>query len=211
MNKFNTAYTEFLDKKYIPLEPKYKVIIAIVLLLIPAVIFYFAFFNPNVKKLAQLNKQKSQMESKLRKVKKKAQNRERLRQELEETMVVFEETSTLLPKEKEIPKLLKDISALGTNAGLDFLAFKPGGDQPKDFYAEIPVDINVKGPYHNLGFFLDQVSKLDRIVSVNNIKMGGPKMDAGEMLLASSARLVTYRFTNKPLEKKGKKGKKKRR
>lgn len=202
MNKITTAYTEFLDKRYIPLEKKYKIIIAIVLLLLPAVIFYFAFYDKKTKEINKLDKQITQLEKKLTQVKKKAQNRERLRQELAETMVVFEETSALLPKEKEIPKLLKDISALGTNAGLDFLAFKPGGDTPKDFYAEIPVDINVNGPYHNLGFFLDQVSKLDRIVTVNNIKMGGPKMDAGEMLLSSSARLVTYRFTNKPLETK---------
>jgi len=211
MNKFTTAYTEFLDKKYIPMEPKFKVILAVVLLLLPAVIFYFAFFSPNTKKLAGLNKQKSQMETKLRQVKKKAQNRERLRQELNETMAVFDETAALLPKEKEIPKLLKDISALGTNAGLDFLSFKPGGDVPKDFYAEIPVSINVNGPYHNLGFFLDQVSKLDRIVSVDNIKLGGPKMDAGEMLLASSCNLKTYRFTNVALPKNDPKKKKKNR
>jgi type IV pilus assembly protein PilO len=62
-----------------------------------------------------------------------------------------------------------------------------------------------------MGYFLDQVSKLDRIVTVDNIKMGSPKREGGEMLLNSSCRLVTYRFTNtqvsKP-DKKKKKGKK---
>ncbi len=201
MNKLSTAYTDFIDKKYIPLETKFKVIIAVALLLLPAVIFYFAFFEPNNKKITGLNKQKISLENRLKTVKKKAAYRDRLRQELEEVRIVFEETATLLPKDKEIPQLLKDISALGRNAGLDFLAFKPGADGPKDFYAEIPVSINVNGPYHNLGFFLDQVSKLDRIVSVNNIKMGGPKMEAGEMLLASSCNLMTYRFTNVELTK----------
>lgn len=201
MNKFSTAYTDFVDKKYIPLEPKFKIIIAALLLILPLVIFYFAYFEPNNKKIAGLSNQKVTLENRLKEVKKKAANRDRLRQELEETRIVFDETAKLLPKEKEIPQLLKDISALGRNAGLDFLAFKPGNDTPKDFYAEIPVSINVNGPYHNLGFFLDQVSKLDRIVSVNNIKMGGPKMEAGEMLLASSCNLMTYRFTNVELSK----------
>jgi type IV pilus assembly protein PilO len=141
------------------------------------------------------------LETRLRAVKKKAQNRERLQQELNEVMAVFEETSRLLPKEQEIPQLLKDISALGTNAGLDFLSFKPGADVPKDFYAEIPVSINVDGPYHSMGYFLDQVSKLDRIVSVDNIRMGGPKKEAGEMILSSSCELMTYRFTNVELPK----------
>jgi len=201
MNKFATTYTDFVDKKYIPLEPKFKIIIAALLLILPLVIFYFAYFEPNNKKITSLNNQKVTLENRLKEVKRKAANRDRLRQELEETRIVFDETAKLLPKEKEIPQLLKDISALGRNAGLDFLAFKPGNDTPKDFYAEIPVSINVNGPYHNLGFFLDQVSKLDRIVSVNNIKMGGPKMEAGEMLLASSCNLMTYRFTNVELSK----------
>ncbi len=205
MNKFSAAFNEFLDSRYLPLEPKFKVMLAVGLLLLPIVIFYFVFLSPNLEELERLERQKVTLEQKLQRVKKKAANRERLRQEVAETRVVFEEIAELLPSQKEIPQLLKDISALGRNAGLDFLAFKPGQDTPKDFYAEIPVNINVKGPYHNLGFFLDQVSKLERIVTVNNINMGSPAMDAGEMLLASSANLMTYRFTNKPLPQPKKK------
>lgn len=205
MNKFSAAFNEFLDTRYLPLEPKFKIMLAVGLLLLPVVIFYFVFLSPNLEELERLERQKVTLEQKLQRVKKKAANRERLRREVAETRVVFEEIAELLPSEKEIPQLLKDISALGRNAGLDFLAFKPGQDTPKDFYAEIPVNINVKGPYHNLGLFLDQVSKLERIVTVNNINMGSPAMDAGEMLLASSASLMTYRFTNKPLPQPKKK------
>ncbi len=211
MNKITAPISDLIDKKYIPLEAKFKLILAIVILLLPVVVFYFAFFQPHEKELKDLDSKKVALEKKLRAVKKKAQNRARLQQELDEVMAVFEETSKLLPKEKEIPQLLKDISALGRNAGLDFLSFKPGADVPKDFYAEIPVNININGPYHNMGFFLDQVSKLDRIVSVNNIKMGRPKMEAGEMVLASSCKLVTYRFTNVERPKPKSKKKKRRR
>ena len=202
MNKIATSFTDFLDNKYIPLESKFKILIAVAILVVAAALFYFLRYSPVQKKIAGLQQQRSQIETRLVRVKKKAQNRERLRQELAETERIFLELSELLPKEQEIPKLLKDISALGTNAGLDFVSFRPGNDIPKDFYAEIPVDINVNGPYHNLGFFLDQVSKLDRIVTVNNIKLGGAKMDAGEMLLNSSCKLVTYRFTNTQLAQK---------
>jgi type IV pilus assembly protein PilO len=119
--------------------------------------------------------------------------------------MIFEETAVLLPKDKEIPKLLTDISALGRSAGLEFLTFKPQADVPKDFYAEIPITINVRGPYHNIGFFFDQVSKLERIVSVSNVKMSTPKKDGNEMLLNSDCVLVTYRFTNVELPKDPKK------
>jgi type IV pilus assembly protein PilO len=201
MKKSNPTNTAFLDEKYIPLAPKIKIGIAVVLTLLPVVAFYFLFYQPNIEKIDSLEQQVTTLTREVKEVEKKAADLPRFEKEFEEAMVVFEETSALLPKDKEIPKLLKDISALGRSAGLDFLTFKPQADVPKDFYAEIPISINVKGPYHNMGFFFDQVSKLERIVSVSNIKMSSPKKDGGEMLLNSDCVLVTYRFTNVELPK----------
>lgn len=195
MKKTN-ASANFIDNKYIPLDKKLKIAIAMVLFLLPIVLFYFIWFQPQKVKSAQLVQQKNTLTNELRKAKAKAANRGKLKAELEATETLFEETAKLLPKEKEIPSLLTNISALGRGSGLDFLTFKPGADVPKDFYSEIPVDIKVRGPYHNMGVFLDQISKLDRIVTLSNITMGGPKKEGAEMLLNSSCRLVTYRFTN---------------
>ena len=121
--------------------------------------------------------------------------------------------SVLLPQKKEIPALLTNISALGTNSGLNMARFSPRPERKKEFYAEIPVSLNIKGPYHNIGTFLYEVSKLDRIVSAINISLGSPKMQRGEMLLSSSINLITYRFLDESeiaaqTPQKGKKGKK---
>lgn len=201
MKKGNAAFTTFLDGKYIPLAPRIKIAIAVVLAILPLVVFFFAYYQPKSEEIDNLLSQKSTLEREVREVKAKAADLAKFEKELEEARLVFEETSALLPKDKEIPKLLKDISSLGRSAGLDFLTFKPLADTPKDFYAEIPVTINVRGPYHNMGFFFDQVSKLERIVSVTNVKMSSPKKEGGEMLLTSDCKLVTYRFTNVELPK----------
>lgn len=200
MKKTN-AFATFIDKKYIPLDKKLKITLAVILFLLPVVLFYFFWFQPQNEKTANLTKQKATLTKELQRAKAKAANLPKLQAELEATKTLFDETAALLPKEKEIPSLLTNISALGRGSGLDFLTFKPGADVPKDFYSEIPVDIKVRGPYHNMGIFLDQVSKLDRIVTVSNISMGGPKKEGAEMLLNSSCRLVTYRFTNKKVSK----------
>ena len=202
--KQNNAFAKFIDDKYIPLDKKFKWIIAVILFLLPAVLFYFLLFQPQQEKKTQLTVQRATLTTELQKAKAKAANRGKLQAELKLMEERFAEAALLLPKEKEIPALLTNISALGRGAGLDFLTFKPQPDVPRDFYSEIPVEIKVRGPYHNMGAFLDQVSKLNRIVTVSNITMGGPKNEAGEMLLNSSCRLVTYRFTNKklPTEKK---------
>lgn len=201
----NAAFTTFLDEKYIPLAPKIKLAITLGIIVLPLVIFYFTYFQPKAEKIESLDKQKTTLARQIKEVKIKTANLAQFEKEMAEAENLFLEASALLPKEKEIPKLLKDISALGRNAGLDFLTFKPLTDIPKDFYAEIPVTINVRGPYHNMGFFFDQVSKLERIVSVSNVKMSSPKKEAGEMLLNSDCRLVTYRFTNVELPKQSKK------
>ncbi|MFH0784639.1 MAG: type 4a pilus biogenesis protein PilO [Pseudomonadota bacterium] len=197
----NTAVTAFLDEKFIPLAAKIKLAIAVVITLLPLVVFYFLFFEPNRTTITDLESKKASLVQEIKTVEAKAANLAQFEKELEEANAAFQEISALLPKDKEIPKLLKDISALGRSAGLDFLSFKPSPDIPKDFYSEIPIAINVRGPYHNMGFFLDMVSKLERIVSVSNIKMTSPKKEGGEMLLTSDCTLVTYRFTNVELPK----------
>jgi type IV pilus assembly protein PilO len=201
MNTSSAAIATFIDEKYIPLAPRIKLGIMVGIILLPLVVFYFSYYQQKVQKIQTLSQQKVSLTQQLQEVKQKASDLAKFEKEMAEAEHLYLETAVLLPKEKEIPKLLKDISALGQNAGLDFLTFKPLADIPKDFYAEIPVTINVRGPYHNMGFFFDQVSKLERIVSVSNVKMSSPKKEDGEMLLNSDCKLVTYRFTNVELPK----------
>ncbi len=205
MKKSNGKFTAFIDEKMVPMGAKAKVGIVFLIVLIPVIASYFAFYQPNSKKIQSLKAKEISMQKALKEVKEKAAELAKFEQELKESEMLFQEAAALLPNEKEIPQLLKDISSLGRTAGLDFLTFKPLADIPKDFYAEIPITINVRGPYHNMGFFFDQVSKLERIVSVSNVKMGSPKKEDGEMLLKSDCKLVTYRFTNIELPKPEKK------
>lgn len=186
----------FLDEKYQSFSQKNKIIVFASVLIIFLGVFYFLFFQPNYDDIGKLTAQVSAANEELKKVRKAARDLPLYQKELEEVRSKFEATSVLLPKSQEIPNLLRNISDLGRNAGLDFLSFTPGQEIPKDFYAEIPIDIQIKGPYHNLGVFLDKVSKLERIVTVNNIKTDKVDQEKNEISLNSSCRLVTYRFTN---------------
>ena len=201
MKKGNSKLAAFIDEKYVPMDKKVKVAILILLLLAPVALFFFLFYQPNTDKITSLEAQRTKLQKEIQNLKQKERDKPRLLAEVAKVEEEFAEAAKMLPKEKEIPQLLKDISALGRNAGLDFLTFVPRGVTPKDFYDEIPVDINIRGPYHSMGFFFDQVSKLDRIVSVNNTNMKSPQKVQGEMLLSSNCQLMTYRFTNKPLPK----------
>ena len=120
---------------------------------------------------------------------------------MKEMNTMFTIASKLLPEKQEIPSLLTSISETGRASGLDFHSFIPQGENKQEFYAEIPVNIKMQCSYHDIGVFLDKISKLDRIVTVANLSMGAPKNQNGEMMLNTSFRLITYRF----LESSGKK------
>lgn len=191
-----SKFDVFVEKKYIPLDQKIKIagVVAVVVALVAG--FYFFVFAPNLEEIKKLESQKVSLQADVDKAEKAAENLDQHKVELAEAEKRFEEISIVLPKTKEIPALLTSISDHGTSAGLDFNSFTPGNEMPKDFYAEIPISIQVSGPYHNVGYFLDQVSKLERIVTVRDITMGGPRLVEGEMLLSSSCNLLTYRFLN---------------
>jgi len=194
LEKFNKSIDSFLDGTFARLTKTHKICIAVAILLIPAALFYYLSFSPKTEEIGRLEKTKKDLEAQIADLQKKTANIEEFRKEKRFAEEKFAAVSVLLPQEKEIPSLLTNISGLGTSSGLDFLSFRPKPEIPIEFYAEIPVDIQVQGQYHSVGRFLDQISKLPRIVNVSNIKMGSPKREGDEMTLSTSFNLVTYRF-----------------
>jgi len=116
---------------------------------------------------------------------------------------------TQLPNEKEIPDILKAISSLGKESGLEFTLFRPKSEEPQQFYAKVPIELVALGNYHNVGIFFDKVSKLPRIINVIDFNMERAKDTKGakgtvdpELLLKTSCMINTYRFIEKKSEEK---------
>lgn len=98
-----------------------------------------------------------------------------------------------LPSKTEVADLLVDITQTGLASGLHFELFKPGNEIPKDFYAELPIQIKVTGGYHNFGQFVSGVVSLPRIVTLHDIQIsmvGGSKSHT----LVMEATAKTYRY-----------------
>jgi len=193
-NRIKEAFDGFLEKKVVPLDKKVIITIFALVIILPTVAFYFLYYTDKAKEIKGLENQAATLRQEITTAKAIAAKLDEHLAEMEETKRLFAEASVLLPQKKEIPSLLTNISALGTNSGLNMATFSPGGERRQEFYAEIPVTISVTGPYHNIGTFLYEVSKLDRIVSAINISLGGGSMQRGEMVLGSNINLITYRF-----------------
>ncbi|MEK7845854.1 MAG: type 4a pilus biogenesis protein PilO, partial [Nitrospinota bacterium] len=94
------------------------------------------------------------------------------------------------------------ISNLAMQSGLDILVFKPGVESRKDFYAEVPVQIKTNGGFHNTLEFFDKVSKMPRIVTISNVKMGNAREEKGRTVIEMDCFATTFRYMEKPPEQK---------
>ncbi|HXV75685.1 MAG TPA: type 4a pilus biogenesis protein PilO [Candidatus Polarisedimenticolaceae bacterium] len=77
----------------------------------------------------------------------------------------------ILPTNQETGDLLAWIKNVGDQSNLDLKSFSPGGLKPVDFYKEFPIEMQVVTRYHDLGIFLDKVSKYSRIINVDNLRI----------------------------------------
>lgn len=184
----------FIDGQYQTLDPKVKFFILALCFLLPLILAYYLFYQPHTKEQERLKKEIEAVQADIRKVEAVLAELPKFKAEVEEVRRKFEETKILLPTAQEIPALLRNIADLGKAAGLEVRSFAPQASSRREFYAEIPIAIQVYGPYHNVGLFLDKVSKLERIVTLDNLSMASPKHENGEILLTSAGKLVTYQF-----------------
>lgn len=120
-----------------------------------------------------------------------AANLERYKAQMEEMEGTFGALLRQLPKDAEVPGLLEDITHTGLSAGLEFESITLAGEQSKEFYIELPINIRVRGGYHALGAFVSGVASLPRIVTVHDftMKTGESPNDLTMDILAK-----TYRY-----------------
>ncbi|MFC1516020.1 type 4a pilus biogenesis protein PilO [Thermodesulfobacteriota bacterium] len=154
-----------------------------------------------------MSEEYEKLDSKLQTLKIKARKLKKLQADLKAAEDKFKIVRRALPDQKDIPNLLAAISNSGQESGLNFLLFQPGGVITKDFYAEIPVTLNVEGSYHNVAVFFDRIARLPRIVNVSNLTMG---QGQGAKTLGTSLTASTYQFIDKPPEPPKVKKKKKK-
>jgi len=95
-----------------------------------------------------------------------------------------------LPSKAEMDALLADISQAGLGRGLQFELFKPGQATPKDYYAELPIDIKLDGSFHDMGAFASDIAHLSRIVTLNNLNINVGK----DNVLVLEAVAKTFRY-----------------
>jgi len=184
---------EILDRiLFLPKAQKTGILIGLIVLLIG--VDWSFDYSPRSQSIFALQQEITGVQDDLDRKRKLTEDLPKLKKQLKGLDSMLNKAVTQLPGRKEIPELLSNISAKAREAGLEVLIFRPQGENPRDFYAEIPVDIVVRGGFHNVVTFFDEVGRLNRLVNVRNIEMRNPKINGAKLSVQTSTQAVTFRF-----------------
>jgi len=184
-------------EKILKLPNKQKIGVLVLILCLEAAALVYFLYLPRHKELNTLRTQLTKLQAEVDEKTRIANNLPKLKKEYDDLTVELERALTELPNSKEIPSLLTSITSLGKNAGLDFLTFKPKPEAPKDFYAEVPVDIVVYGSYFSVANFYAAVANLPRIVNITNVDFAEVKNANNRMMTKVNCLATTFRFLDK--------------
>ncbi|HIJ60368.1 MAG TPA: type 4a pilus biogenesis protein PilO, partial [Nitrospirae bacterium] len=162
-------------------------------LLITALVGYFLCF-PYYESMEKLTTETTKQKEEIKNAQLKSAYLPKVKAEFERLKAELKLVEQQLPEEKEVSGLLKKVSELGTKAELQILKWKPKDKvlhSSKEIY-EIPVEVEMRGQYHNLGQFYSNVSKLERIVNIFNINMVGAGLKTRPNDLKISYLVTTY-------------------
>jgi type IV pilus assembly protein PilO len=165
-----------------------------VVFLLIAGLFWYLRYNPLNEEIAVKQTRQNELETEKAGLQSKLKDRKKLREDIAEVEAQFKQATTQLPEEKEIPELLRQVSNLGRDSGLEITLFRQQAETLQDLHAEVPVEMSVRGGYHQIALFFEKVRRLDRIVNISDIGIKSPQMVDGRLQVDASFSATTYRF-----------------
>ncbi len=190
LDDFNNI--DFKNMGALPMPVK-LVLLSFLFILLMGLGYWFLWSD----QMAEIDQAKAK-EQELRKVfldkKSQAIKVEAYKQQMVDIEKTFGALLKQLPDKSQMDGLLTDINQAGLGRGLEFDLFKPGQESVAEFYAEMPIQIKIRGNYHDIGTFATDISKLSRIVTLNDLIIAPIGKDSKDTLLSLDATAKTYRY-----------------
>ena len=164
------------------------------LILIVFVLDYLYILQPRMDELEQTKTDLAADQAELEQTRVKVNARAEEEKKIRDLQADVKRAEARLPEGREIADLLSNIAASARSAGLDLTLFRQKPEAYSEFYADVPVQMEMRGTYHELAAFMDRVKRLDRIVNVSDIQLRRPRVEGDVVLLDASCTATTFRF-----------------
>lgn len=182
----------------LPLPVKAVLLGAIFIFLVAA--GYWFMWKPTMEELETVRSKEVELRDVFMSKKKEAINLPIYKQQMVEIEQTFGALLRQLPDKSQMDGLLTDINEAGLVVGLEFDLFKPGPEAPADFYAEKPIALRVVGTFHQLGAFAENIGKLSRIVTLEDLSIA-PVGNTDKLTVNATAKTFRYLETGEAASK----------
>jgi type IV pilus assembly protein PilO len=169
--------------------------------------FYYFWYADAVATQKKQEARLAELQKQIRALEATANKLPEFQREVQALEARLETLKRILPPEKEMPDLMRRVQYLAAQSSLNIKKFNPAAVSQKDFYVEVPVNLDVEGTYHNLGAFLDRVSRMSRLVNVGNVKIKSQNKPTISSTISASAVAMTYVYKDAPPPVQAQKGK----
>ena len=157
-------------------------------------VYWFSSYSSSLDQLNVLQAQHATLQSEIGQSRSVIANLDSFEARRNELRARLDVALRRLPDSREVPVLLTNISGLGKKAGLEFHSFTPGAETVKEFYAEVPIAVEMKGSYHEFGNFFEKLAHHERIVNITELNMAVKVPGANEAFLDVKGVATTFRF-----------------
>jgi len=173
---------------------KQKIAALIGVFIVVGLLDYSYILSPKLDELAQTQQSIEEDQATLEQQRVKVNGRDEEEKRIRDLQADVKRAEARLPEGREIADLLSNIAASARAAGLDLTLFRQKPESYSEFYADVPVQMEMRGTYHELAAFMDRVKRLDRIVNVADIQLKQPRVEGDVVLLTASCTATTFRF-----------------
>jgi type IV pilus assembly protein PilO len=170
----------------------------VVVALLGAGLFYYLYEIPQQAELATQAKELSAIRGRITQGQTMARQLPEFKKEIGTLEARLEALKPILPDERDVGDLLRRVQTLATQSNLQVRGFRPQAITTKEMHAEWPIALQLEGTYHNLGLFLDRVSKFPRIINIGNMVLAAKDSQAGSQSMTIQATATTFVLVEPP-------------
>jgi type IV pilus assembly protein PilO len=170
--------------------------------------FYYFYEMPQQVEIEAKTKELSEIRGRISKGQAMARQLPEFRKEIGTLEAKLDALKPILPDERDVGDLLRRVQTLATQSNLQVRGFRPQAITTKEMHAEWPIALQLEGNYHNLGLFLDRVSKFPRIINIGNMSLTAKPEGTPAQSMLITATATTFVLVDAPPPAPPAKGKK---
>jgi type IV pilus assembly protein PilO len=169
-----------------------KVLMLVVLLVLLTSGYYVVIHMSLKEETESAQSRHAALEQQLREAHDRQKEYLKLREDLAGRDALDKQNLRILPVSAEIPAFLDDLNRLAELSGLQMDQVTPVSESSEEFYIKVPVNLAIRGRYHELAKFFYNISRLERAINMEDVKLRVAERGS-ELSLGVSVRATTFR------------------